>query len=299
MSKTSLLLVSCLSFSAGCESEGTTVGGAPDGAAVVEGTALRFTASSLPELGTDYVYEGWIIVDGEALTAGRFTVDGDGKSTPAQFALDPADAEAATLYVLTIEPKDGDDPAPSSTHILAGEISEGMASLSVDHPGAFDTDFASAKGSYILATPTTGDDTLQERGIWWINPGDGSASLDLPTLPAGWAYEGWVVGSDGPVSTGRFTDPGGADSDLAGSAKGDTGDGPALPGQDFIDPSMILNDGSTVAVISVEPEPDDSPAPFLIKPLVHDPIGAEVAPAMHLMTNNAAATLPAATLVIE
>ena len=37
--------------------------------------------------------------------------------------------------------------------------------------------------------------------------------LDLPTLPAGWVYEGWVVGPDGPVTTGRFTMASGADSD--------------------------------------------------------------------------------------
>ena len=88
------------------------------------------------------------------------------------------------------------------------------------------------------------------------------------------------------------------DGDGAGSTKGPVGDGPPFPGQDFITPATVLNNGATVAVISVEPEPDNAPAPFLIKPLVHDPIGAAVAPTEHTMVNNAAATLPAATIQI-
>ena len=43
-------------------------------------------------------------VDGEPVSAGRFTVDSDSIPTPASFELDAADVEAASAYVLTIEP---------------------------------------------------------------------------------------------------------------------------------------------------------------------------------------------------
>lgn len=299
MRKYLIILASSLTLSAACGDDGTNEPSGADAGAST-GPSVSYSSSSLPPLGSDYVYEGWIIVDDAPVTAGRFTVDQDGNATPASFELDQADADAATAYVLTIEPAQGDDPAPSATHLIAGPITAGSATLTIDHPSALADDFTSAAGSYILATPTTGDMTLQEQGIWWLNPGETpTASLDLPTLPDGWVYEGWVAGADGPISTGRFADATVADSDLAGPAKGDTGDGPPFPGQDFITPALTLNDGTFTAVISIEPDPDDSPMPFLLKPLVHSPIGVATAPTQHTMVNNAAATTPTATIVIE
>lgn len=302
MSKCTLFLVSYAVLMSACILEAEDEADAvetPD-AGSIESRTLSFDFSSLPQLGDDFVYEGWLIVEGAPVTSGRFSVDDQGVTSPAEFDLDIEQADAATVFVLTIEPAVDDVPEPSHTHILAGAIESGAASLSANHPAALGTDFSDAAGSYILATPTTGDGTLQEQGIWWLNPGDTkTAGLDLPTLPDGWAYEGWVVGSDGPISTGRFVDAAGADDDGAGADKGDVGDGPAFPGQDFINPAMVLNDGATVTVISVEPDPDNSGMPFLIKPLVHNPIGAEVAPTSHVMANNAAATLPAGSLSID
>ena len=293
-----VLIAFAATLGAACDSDETESPAAD--ATVAAGTSLlSYSDVTLPNLGADFVYEGWLITDDGPVTAGRFSVDDSGALTPAEFSVDAEQAEAASLFVLTVEPATGDAPEPASTHILAGAISAGASSLVTDHPAALNTDFAAAAGSYILATPTTGDDTLQEQGIWWLSPGEPmTAGLDLPELPEGWAYEGWIVGANGPVSTGRFTDAAAADADGAGSTKGPSGDGPAFPGQDFITPATILNDGATVAVISVEPEPDNEAAPFLIKPLVHDPIGTAVAPTEHTMANNAAATLPSATIQI-
>jgi hypothetical protein len=69
------------------------------------------------------------------------------------------------------------------------------------------------------------------------------------------------------VSTGRFTSTSMADSDGTGP-RGTAGPlaGPAFPGQDFITPPLVLSGGK--AVISIEPQPDNSPAPFTLKPLV-------------------------------
>ncbi len=263
-------------------------------------STLAYSDFTLPNLGADFVYEGWLIVDDKPVSAGRFSVDDNGVATPASFELSSDDASAAPVFVLTIEPATGDAPEPADTHILAGALSQGAATLSTDHGAAINTDFSSAAGSYILATPTTGDNaTLGEQGIWWLVPGKApSAGLTLPDLPAGWVYEGWIVNAAGPVSTGRFSDPGAADADGAGATKGPMGDGPPFPGQDFINPATVLNDGATTAVISVEPDPDNSAMPFLIKPLVHMPIGTEIVPTSHSMTNNAANTLPAATITI-
>ena len=53
------------------------------------------------------------------------------------------------------------------------------------------------------------------------------------------------------------------------------------------------------AVISVEPDPDDSTAPFVLKPLLTPAISADLAPILQTMGNNAAATNPTGTATIN
>ena len=93
----------------------------------------------------------------------------------------------------------------------------------------------------------------------------------MPDLGASWIYEGWVVdvssGSPMPYSTGTFAAADGFDSDMAGCKGG----GPPFPGQDFTafhcGPVFDLDSGDFVAVISIEPVPDNGPGPFQFKPL--------------------------------
>lgn len=250
--------------------ETTATNGSGGGQAQMTGIQVSF--ERLLELGEDYEYEGWIIVDDAPVSTGRFDLD------PAQddytFWVPSADAWGASAFVLTIEPKDDDDAGPSHSHVLAGDIDdEGSAWLSVDHPAAIGTDFADMGGSYILATPTSGDVAEDyDQGIWFFNFVDSApaASLWLPELPEGWQYEGWVVGPNGPVSTGRFSAAEGADSDGAGPAAGSDGH-PPFPGQDFIDPAKVIAGGDYAAVITVEPQPDDSAAPFKALRPLRDP----------------------------
>ena len=101
------------------------------------------------------------------------------------------------------------------------------------------------------------------------------AGLDLPALPEGWKYEGWAVMNGRPISTGTFSDVSDFDDNATTSPfKGDAGDGPAYPGEDYLQnapagltfPTDLRE--STI-VISVEPSPDNSSAPFTLKPLAH------------------------------
>ena len=199
--------------------------------------------------------------------------------------LSSTEAAGATAFVLSIEPEPDADPGPSATKILGGDIVSGVALLSLAHPAALGTDFAGALASFILETPSTagiaGD---YSQGIWWLDPAGPAASAVLPALPVGWTYEGWVVGG-GPVSTGRFRDAAGPDDDGAGPAAGPDGT-PPFPGQDFIAPAMDLV--GLAAVLTVEPEPDDSPAPFLLKPLVDGVIEDVGAGVLQPMANQSA-----------
>ncbi|MEM8594715.1 MAG: anti-sigma factor, partial [Pseudomonadota bacterium] len=250
---------------------------------------LSISSTNLEALGNDYNYEGWVIVNGKAVSAGIFDII-DGKASPSSFQLDADSLDNASKYVLTIEPENDTDPSPASTHIIAGDINNSEATAVMQDSAALGTDFSAAAGTFILATPSNSNAT-PEQGIWFLDNSSGSpvASLSLPTLPAGWAYEGWVVGDNGPVSTGTFTRTDATDSDGAGPAAGPMGT-PPFPGQDFINPAMDVS--ASKVVISVEPVPDNSPAPFSIKPLIADA-------GMFTLNNVARGNAPSATIMID
>ncbi|PCJ66308.1 MAG: hypothetical protein COA58_05905 [Bacteroidetes bacterium] len=260
---------------------------------------LTIDLSGLEDLGPDFRYEGWIIVDGTPISAGLFTVDSEGNASQTSFSLPIADLDLATKYVLTIEPNPDSDPTPSKVHILAGDFSGTNATLSIGDGAALGTDFVSAAGTFILATPTDdNDDMNEESGVWFLDPDAGpAAGLNLPVLPEGWAYEGWAVIDGTPISTGTFTSVSGND---ASSAFSGTFMAPPFPGEDFL---INAPDGltfptdltSATIVISVEPVPDNSAAPFLLKPLVTKLDNAATRTALTL-DNNITNTNPTGTV---
>ena len=101
----------------------------------------------------------------------------------------------------------------------------------------------------------------------------------LPQLPDGWKYEGWVVIDGQPVTTGTFTNTMATDdaAPFSGSiALPDVNgmDG-FFPGEDFLmnAPAGLnfpTDIAGGIAVISVEPYPDNSPNPFTLKPLMNN-----------------------------
>jgi len=238
---------------------------------------LTLNLSGLDDLGSDYVYEGWLIVDGSPITSGIFTVNSNGDLSKTVFPIDSEHLEKASKFVLTIEPANDPDAAPAATHILEGDFSGSSASVTV---GAI-ADFSNVSGKYILATPTNGPMSSEKSGIWFLDLSSGAPTegLMLPTLPAGWKYEGWAVINGMPVSTGTFTNTKATDEfdgfsgpTALGMVNGADG---FFPGEDFLkaaptglDFPVDISGGK--AVISIEPFPDNSPMPFGLKPLVGD-----------------------------
>jgi len=248
---------------------------------------LDLNISGLENLGSGFAFEGWLIVDGNPVSTGVFTVNDNGILSQSSFEMSLSDLQDATKFVLTIEPSPDNDPAPASTKYLAGDFFNGSSTVTVADPAVFGDDFSSATGSFILNTPSTaGTDADYFAGIWWLDPGIGlGPTLNLPVLPDGWEYEGWVVGNSSPISTGRFKMASGADSDAGGPTAGPDAV-PPFPGQDYINPLIDLI-GYT-AVISIEPEPDNSPDPFTLKPLVDANIEDVTIGVLQSMNNNAA-----------
>lgn len=256
---------------------------------------VAFTPKNLENLGADYDYEGWLITPSGAKATGPFDIDDANKTATQTFEVDAADAKAATAFVLTIEPAGETGAAaqaPSKVHVIGGDITNNTAIATTSHGAALGTDFSTASARYILATPSNENKTPTQ-GIWYLDnrSGTAQAGLTLPTLPAGWQYEGWIV-DGGPITTGTFLTANQADSDKGGPAAGDKGT-PPFPGQDFVNPAKDLV-GKT-AVISVEPDPDNSAAPFSIKPLVG--IITNESGKM-ILENKAAGSLPEAMISI-
>ena len=244
---------------------------------------LTLNFSGLEALGDGFAYEGWLIVDGSPVSTGTFSVNADGSLSQSSFSVALGDLDNASTFVLSIEPSPDSDPDPAATKILMGDFSNGSASLTTSIVG----DFSNAAGSFFLRTPTdeSGENNGNDQyGIWFGDPGaPPTPNFVLPTLPEGWAYEGWVVGEEGPLTTGTFTEFNMADNNDPFSEM--TQAGPPVPGEDYflnapMGETFPLDLRGRTVVISVEPVPDDSSAPFAMKPLVGT-AGQETAPATH------------------
>jgi hypothetical protein len=239
---------------------------------------LQLSVSGLRPLANGFHYEGWAIVDGRPFSTGKFNVtDGGGivgfggTSAPDGAFATMVELAVAEAIVITIEPAGDTDTLPATTKVLAGRLANRSAALTVAAPQALANDFRAAQGTYILATPTDGAGNNETSGIWFLQLVAGSprASLSLPALPAGWEYEGWVVVGGRPLTTGRFTDPNGPDK--AAPYSGPMA-GPPFPGEDFLFNApggfrFPLDLSGAMAVITIEPEPDDTLAPFSLAPL--------------------------------
>lgn len=250
---------------------------------------FNIAVSGLPQLDEFHVYEGWIVVNGSPVSTGTFAIDNIGSPSISSFSVNAGQLENASGFAISIEPSPDPDAAPSDSKILGGTFIGQTAILSTEHEMALGTGFSTAAGKFILATPTNGDNTDELSGVWWLNPDGPAASLLLPDLNEGWMYEGWVVFDGVPVSTGKFSKADMADESSTYSA---TLDAPEFPGEDFLTnaPTGLTFptdlSGNTV-VVSVEPEPDNSNDPFVIKPLQGDVPDSATDHVLYGMSNTA------------
>ena len=254
-------------------------------------TSKKVTQSflNLPDLGSGYVYEGWLIVGNEKISTGRFS-----HSESANYissSIDITKVNAATTYVLTIEPATetgADLTSPSGWIFSKGDFSGDNATPSTnDALFSGSSNLETATSQAFLKAPSVGTVGSDANGIWFINalPPSSGGFTNLPTLASGWIYEGWIVVNDSsgnatPVSTGRFTDPNAADVSFFGASNNNEFKGPngvpPFPGEDYIvDPNsrypgvtFPIDLTNATVVISIEPTTNDAETPFGLKPFV-------------------------------
>jgi hypothetical protein len=269
---------------------------------------LSFTNLASLDEATEGLYEGWAIIGGAPVSTGVFNVNEAGQPVmPGGGDVIPSfpagsDLGLASAIKITLEPAGDSDPAPSGLVVLTGDVNSETTPLV---PALPDLDMLmTSAGSFILATPSDNDvdPDNDNQGIWYLTmPGPMPGLTNLPDLGANWTYEGWVVdvssGSPVPYSTGTFAGPEGADSDEAGCMGG----GPPFPGQDFTafhcGPVFDLDSGDFVAVISIEPVPDNLPGPFQFKPLA-GAIPTDALMEGGMLGNQVAETFPAGSAMI-
>ncbi len=245
--------------------------------------------NNLPDLGSNYVYEGWLIVGTEKISTGRFSHSEGANNTSS--SLDITKVNSATEYVLTIESINetgADLSSPSGWFFSKGTFTNDTALPSTDN-ALFNTseNLETATSQAFLKAPSVDMVGTDANGIWWINalPPNTGGFTNLPTLADGWIYEGWVVVNDNsgnptPISTGRFSDPNAADVSLFGAVNNNEFKGPngvpPFPGEDFIvDPNNRYSNvtfpidlTSATVVVSIEPTTNDAETPFGLKPFV-------------------------------
>ena len=250
----------------GCDSTDTVTG--------TQNGNLSLSMSGLQDLGSSAIYEGWIIVSGTPMSTGTFSVDANGQLSQTSFSVDATQLSSASTFVISIEPVPDPNAAPSDVKYLGGDFSGNTANLTIGHSLTLGSDFTSATGKYVLATPTNGTNTNELSGVWFLDLSSGmpSQGLILPTLPTGWMYEGWAVVNGTAVTTGKFTDPNAADNSAPYSGPMP---GPPFPGEDLLQnaPAGLTfptNLQGTKVVLTIEPNPDNSTKPFTLKPLAGD-----------------------------
>ena len=239
----------------------------------------------LQPLENNVEYEAWIVVNGENKSLGRFR----DVNFPRDFRANRSDIQNATGFKLSIESGNDSSEEISKTVLLSGTFAGNSAQLDIKSTLG---SFQNASGVFMLQTPTDDNPDNKQNGIYWMRPG-GVPGLDLPELPEGWNYEGWVTvntpAGEVNLSTGTFKKPVGRD-DFQPYSK-TTNPQPAFPGEDFLNASLLAKSGvnnipdlrGQKAFISIEPSPDnDGNAPFILRPL-SGPIGVETSPALNSM----------------
>jgi hypothetical protein len=226
---------------------------------------------------------------------------------PGNTGLGPAfpDVTQGVEVFITQEPQGVNAAAPSDVVVLAGLQVGTASSLTVagqsSTGGRGIADFISASGSLTCFTPTTDQAGVpfdDGRGVWFRLLDDEVPSLMLPLLPPQWRYEGWVVNTatNARYSTGRFSRPSAADEDaMTWKGRGPVNTGFTVPGQDFVTafagtpvPAQPdLRAGWTVSV-TIEPSPDNSPAPFYLTLLTGPLPSTTLTPSAPLANTSAA-----------
>jgi hypothetical protein len=257
-------------FIAGCDSSSTSD-------EPVTRVRISLDVDGLVPLQDGFRYQVWAMVENTPVGSTVFNVNENGQfvnnlgQIVSRTVSMSANVAGASTVMITINGKTDAGTEPSSRVLMAGEVSNGEVTLSIDHPLALGSGLDGPfTGAFQLATPSDTNPNNETEGLWF-GTGQGAQlqpTLDLPELPSQWIYEGWVRLADGTLfSTGKFTRGDRFDESNPHSFQ----DVPLVPGEDFlVNPpvgvTFPLDFSSASVFVTVEMATDDDQAsPFAIR----------------------------------
>lgn len=198
-------------------------------------TQLQLFPQTLPVLPDNLVYEIWS--ESELLSTFKNTESGlvgvNGTEINDSFVQIPATVTNIEEFRLFFRKENKPD---NRILFLEGGIVSDRSILSF-----VDIDsFKEASGSFMLGTPTDGNDLVNERsGLWFGNIVSGNSQLNLPFPPKNWVYEGWAVVDGKTITTGKFHLNDQPDNFSGFSST--NAPSPRFPGEDFLqDPPVAV-----------------------------------------------------------
>lgn len=294
-----LIVVLALVSGTGCDT---------DSGSKTEAPKLRMTVNTdkLSPLKEGFTYKVWLKVGLEYVASDGFNVTSNGQfTTPFGESRDKSfvlasDVKDAELVLISVEGKTGNAVTPSSSIVLAADVTGSEVQLTTAHALALGSSLAGKSGQLTIMTPSDTDAANEAYGVWFLTVSNGvmSPGLTLHALNPGWIYEGWVEVGGHVYSTGTFSSTNNTDNHQPHSFN----DVPQFPGEDFLlnPPTGVtfpLNLGGAVVTITAEPVPDDSFEPSGIKVLSAQ-LPSTVQGGAVYQLSGAGAVLPTATVTI-
>lgn len=223
-----------------------------------EATTLVFDARNIPTLQLGH-YALWSIdEDGAYKFLKRFNSVNDELVSLDGSKLEEliiADINFPKEFMVTIEEEGDRDEEPGLTFVKS-LLKENAADL------RFEVTKPEIQSSFILASPTDGNSTINEQSGLWFTNNQKTGSLNLPKLPEGFLFEARVVHkkSDTEMRIGSFEQ---IDEEDDLSIFSLTEKGFNYPGEDFLtnlpenlEAPLNLANGDFQVIISIEPNID-------------------------------------------
>jgi hypothetical protein len=193
-------------------------------------TSIQVFPQTLPVLERGQYQLNIIDSAGATHTISRFTINSSGQVFDANARMVPNAVFLLpqSVYQVTSAQVLLTNGVSSPLEFLSGTVTGDRASLSFEGMA-----FNGAKGEYMLATPTDGNNNINERsGVWFGDYQTNDSALRLPPLKRGWVYEGWAIVDGRPLTTGRFTSP--VLGDRFSGFSDTQANAPRIPGEDFL-----------------------------------------------------------------
>lgn len=233
--------------------------------------------------GSPVLLRRFVVVSGQLISVDDFALLGTiGSATISSVHPDatPFDLSTAESAFITLETEGDRDLIPADRTLVGGALGTGMVVMVVEGAGTGNSPLlvntSTMTGEFQLETPSNDaagvpDDDGQ--GLLFGTNG-GITLLNLPTLPSGWRYEGFVeeLMTGRVFSTGAFANPLAADDNDGISLSRGPELKPGVPGEDFLNdvPAPMfpaaISGSITRVFVTIEPVPASSrlPSSFVV-----------------------------------